>query len=406
MDRIRIIDHLILSQMILQNFYEVQNLNRDFEIAQGISPAIQNFTVGNQICIANKSKFYRVTNGPTKKQFTLKVSSKSKIASNKAQVDKLLRELSIMLNCPPHQNIMHIEAVFEDKAQIYVLLEPVDMSLATLMKAGSKVTEKDCRVYMRGLFKVLSLLHSLDPPVVHRNLKPENIFIQNNDIKIFGFEIAASAEEFRNTICGSSNYISPEMVTNAGYDEKIDIWSAGVLMYEMLNGKHPFLSQTEINSVDNFPFFYEKAVQNISLTYDQNVSSEARALIERLLNVVPFKRPSAKETLESDFFHQKHLKISSSGDSAYTNLDMVPSLKKLDESLDWSVTQSYAVPKNLRNDFGEAIDHERSSPKDNVFNAEINTRSKFSYNTFQNNFKMTEKNPFEILLEQHHKIVC
>ena len=119
----------------------------------------------------------------------------------------------------------------------------------------------------------------------------------------------------------------------------------------------------------------------------------------------PFKRPSAKEVLESDFFKQKIHRVSSSGDSALTNFDLVPSLKKLDESLDWSVTQSYVVPKNLRNELGEALDNEQSPPKDNVFNADVNTRSKFSYTTFQNNFKMPEKNPFEILLEQHHKIV-
>ncbi len=101
-----------------------------------------------------------------------------------------------------------------------------------------------CARLTQFTFEILLAIHYLHTqplPVIHRDIKPENILIFESGVKLadFGSSIQHSPDS-GDQICGTPEYLAPEMIENQTYDEKIDIWSVGVLVYEMLVGRTPF----------------------------------------------------------------------------------------------------------------------------------------------------------------------
>ena len=86
----------------------------------------------------------------------------------------------------------------------------------------------------------MEYLHQRNPPILHRDLKPENIVFHNNNLKLADFGWSNHKDDFRNTFCGTPDYLSPEMIMGTGHDSKLDIWTVGILIYELLHGKPPF----------------------------------------------------------------------------------------------------------------------------------------------------------------------
>lgn len=113
------------------------------------------------------------------------------------------------------------------------------------------ITEDEVRVIIKQLFKVLNYMHSLKPNhIVHRDLKPENILIANTDpMKIlvtdFGFSRTFDENEKLNDMLGTPYFIAPEIVDRKKYDTKVDIWSSGVIIYQLLSFDLPFLANSQ-----------------------------------------------------------------------------------------------------------------------------------------------------------------
>ena len=93
---------------------------------------------------------------------------------------------------------------------------------------------------MNDIIQALIYLHSKNPPILHRDIKPENILICNDKLKIADFGWSNFKTDIRNTYCGTPDYLSPEMILGTNHNEKTDIWSLGVLLYELLHGRPCF----------------------------------------------------------------------------------------------------------------------------------------------------------------------
>lgn len=111
------------------------------------------------------------------------------------------------------------------------------------LKKARKFDEKKAAKFMKQIIEAMIYIHSWS--ALHRDIKPENILVSANDtLKISDFGWSARILAKRKTFCGTLDYNSPEMIENCEYGKEIDIWSMGVLAYELTTGKTPFFSSS------------------------------------------------------------------------------------------------------------------------------------------------------------------
>lgn len=146
----------------------------------------------------------------------------------------------------------------------------------------------------------LAIKHIHDRKILHRDLKSQNIFLTENGlVKLGDFGIAKCLNftmEKVSTIVGTPYYLSPEIVQNMPYSFKSDIWSLGVLLYEMTCLRMPF-------DANSLPMLSLKITRGEYRSIPSVYSSELKNLIKSLLNVESIKRPSVNEILSMKFFN-------------------------------------------------------------------------------------------------------
>lgn len=164
-----------------------------------------------------------------------------------------------------------------------------------------KFEESDTKSYLKQIMEAVQYLHKQDPPIIHRDLKPENVFVKNNNVKIadFGWSNFSGA---RQTYCGTIDYIPPEMIKNEMHDEKVDIWSLGVLFYEVLYGYVPFRINFKQGNIQLQTKIIEKNILNGNIEYKNDISQEAIDVLKKMLEPDPSKRYNAESVLSSPFF--------------------------------------------------------------------------------------------------------
>jgi aurora kinase len=153
-----------------------------------------------------------------------------------------------------------------------------------------------CAQIMRAVFH----LHKYN--IIHRDIKPENILIgPDNVLKLADFGWAVSdkngfkdTHHKRTTLCGTLDYLPPEMVENRPYSESVDTWTIGVLLYEMLTGSPPFMAPGTENTY--------KKIQECVVDFPDYVSPEAKGLIQMLLQRDSTKRPNINVAIQHPFF--------------------------------------------------------------------------------------------------------
>eukprot|EP01087_Luapelamoeba_hula_P022625 TRINITY_DN815_c2_g1_i8.p1 TRINITY_DN815_c2_g1~~TRINITY_DN815_c2_g1_i8.p1 ORF type:complete len:484 (+),score=80.44 TRINITY_DN815_c2_g1_i8:217-1668(+) len=166
--------------------------------------------------------------------YCVKILSKAKVRSDN-QVLHVRNEKEILqwINNP---FIMKLYATFQDQNNLYFLLEYVaGGELFTHIKMRGRLTESAARFYAAEIIQAIKYLHSLN--VAHRDLKPENILLDSRGhIKVSDFGFAKRVTDKTWTMCGTPEYIAPEIILSKGHDKCVDWWSLGILIYEMLVG--------------------------------------------------------------------------------------------------------------------------------------------------------------------------
>lgn len=143
--------------------------------------------------------------------------------------------------------------------------------------------------------------------IAHRDLKPENLLYVSKEpgslLKISDFGLARfmGSNEVMMTQCGTPGYVAPEIIEGKGYNEAIDYWSVGVILYIMLCGFPPFYDE------DNDKLFdmIKQAKFTFPSPYWDNISNEAKDLISKLLVIDPKKRLDGPGLLKHPFFTGK-----------------------------------------------------------------------------------------------------
>lgn len=157
---------------------------------------------------------------------------------------------------------------------------------------------------MFDIFKAVNYLHQRDPPIIHRDIKPENILFYGDRLKLADFGWSNMKDRVRKTFCGTPDYLAPEMILERGHNEKLDVWTLGVLTYELVIGRAPFTPKDKPNDKKQLQKMLEKNILKSSPEFSSHVSIEAVNLITALLQKKSADRPSCEEALQHKWFHK------------------------------------------------------------------------------------------------------
>ena len=184
---------------------------------------------------------YITENIETKRQAATKIVTKEELKSHRTRL-RLANEIRLHKTLH-HPNVVELYHCYEDKDHVYIFLELCEnQSLNELIKVRGSFITPEIQSLLLGLASGLKYIHS--QKIMHRDLKLGNIFIDSNfRIKIGDFGLATKLEfkrECKRTVCGTPNYIAPEVLEGKGYHFEVDIWSVGVILYTLFYGVPPF----------------------------------------------------------------------------------------------------------------------------------------------------------------------
>lgn len=235
-----------------------------------------------------------VQHAKSKHLFALKVISKAYI-NYQTPIEIFLREISVHKSAI-HPNITRLYDHLEDKNNIYLVLEYVEKgSIYNLLKKKIRLREIDACEYFKQACIGVGFLHEMN--IIHRDIKSENLLIsKENVVKLCDFGWCAIGLQPRVTFCGTADYMAPEMSQSESYNNKVDIWALGILLYEMLHGRTPYLSG---NVFDKFV-----EIQKGDLRIREDISNSAKELIRSILQMDPDVRPCVMQILKNPWFSE------------------------------------------------------------------------------------------------------
>eukprot|EP00826_Nyctotherus_ovalis_P039519 TRINITY_DN3807_c0_g1_i8.p1 TRINITY_DN3807_c0_g1~~TRINITY_DN3807_c0_g1_i8.p1 ORF type:complete len:557 (+),score=136.90 TRINITY_DN3807_c0_g1_i8:197-1867(+) len=215
----------------------------------------------------------------------MKVINKGAVDNPKA-LQCLVNEIEIQKRII-HENIIRLFSYFEDSKNLYIIMEYAKKgSLFQLMRKKGKLSEKEAFFFFTQTCSAIYFLHGHD--LIHRDIKPENLLVMENGVlKLCDFGCCTKSDTgSRMTFCGTAEYMAPEIIKRDGYGEKADIWSLGILLYEMLHGYAPYHGRKDQEIfgriIDNKPVF-------------RNVKDDSKDLIKSLISQDPSSRPEIWE---------------------------------------------------------------------------------------------------------------
>ena len=243
---------------------------------------------------------WKVIHKKTQKVYCIKVIEKSGIIEQKL-VDQMNREIEIMyiLN---HPHCLSLKNHFEDDKNFYLVMPLASKGqLYRILKKYRKFDERTAAQLLRETISALQYLHSFNPPIIHRDIKPENLLLNDGGrilLADFGWSNFSDGG-VRKTFCGTPEYIAPEMLLKKGHDTRVDIWSIGVLMFELLSGYSPFVAKNNQDLYQN--------IRRLRIQWPKDMQPLAKNLIGKILKLNPLDRPSLQEILDHQWF--KNTKI-------------------------------------------------------------------------------------------------
>jgi serine/threonine protein kinase len=231
------------------------------------------FDIGKPLGKGKFGNVYLAREKQSKYVVALKVLFKKQLHDHGVE-HQLRREIEIQSHLR-HPNILRLYGYFYDATRVYLILEfAAKGELYGYLKQSVRFPEDRSAFYVEQLTHALVYCHRKH--VIHRDIKPENLLLDHRgNLKIadFGWSVHAPSLR-RKTLCGTLDYLPPEMVEGQPHDANVDIWSLGVLAYEFLVGNPPFEAQSHTDTY--------KRIAKVDLKFPSHVSANARDLISKV----------------------------------------------------------------------------------------------------------------------------
>lgn len=205
--------------------------------------------------------------------YAMKILKKADIIKLK-QVDHVISENTILADID-HPFLIGLEGFAQDKRYLYFMLRYVPGGeLFTYLRTEGRLNSEQAMFYSASVALMFEYLHSKN--IIYRDLKPENLLIDSKGyLKLTDFGFAKYCDGRTYTLCGTPEYLAPEVLLNKGHGKPVDWWCLGILTYEMIAGIDPF------NDEDPMAI-YQKILKG-KVKFPRDFDKNCKSLVKHLL---------------------------------------------------------------------------------------------------------------------------
>jgi serine/threonine protein kinase len=209
---------------------------------------------------------------------------------------QVLKEISLHMTLV-HENIIRFEDFIDGKKEMYIFIELARNGDLFSHINRVKCSDTELTRFFYQTCRAIQYMHKKS--LMHRDLKPENILLDSGfNIKVcdFGWSTEFLESVPRETLCGTFEYMAPEVLLRKRQSTKTDVWALGILLYELFHGNAPFRGRR-----------LEEVLEQISrntLAFKKTLNPLIKDLIVRILKFYPHERPTVDQILESEFIQE------------------------------------------------------------------------------------------------------
>ncbi|CAF1188185.1 unnamed protein product [Adineta ricciae] len=229
-----------------------------------------------------------------------KIAIKRMLWSKQPRKELIVSEIHVMKNCR-FRSIVNFLDCYLRPNELWIVMEYMNGGQLTQIVEQTVLDEGQMAAVTKECLEALQFLHSKN--IIHRDVKSDNVLVGfDGSVKLtdFGFcAQLANTESLRTTMVGTPYWMSPEVIKKLKYDRKVDIWSLGILLIEMIDGSPPYINEQPFRAMCKIAM--QEEPPTITAESQARVSSDTMNFLKRCLTIDPQQRADTYELLEHSF---------------------------------------------------------------------------------------------------------